>query len=218
MKTKLSRCLVLMALLAGAAATLYAGGWSIITLADFPDRAVAGERLTLMFSVRQHGNNLIEGLTPAVQASIEGGAPVHVVALPTTNRGEYTATLRLPKPGEWTVRIDGGFNPEDKTRAYNAVTMPPLRVVRDASENVPALSEADRGSRLFIAKGCVGCHGAGSEKDLSRKQFASDYLKKVLADPSIRTTDMPNLKLKDAEISALSAFINRASAGKKGGN
>jgi hypothetical protein len=215
MNTKLSRCLIITALLAGAAATVYAGGWSIITLADFPDRAVAGERLTLMFSVRQHGNNLLEGLKPTVQASIQGGSPIHIVALPTTNKGEYSATLRLPKPGEWTIRIDGSFNPEDKTRTYNAVTLPPLRVARDASDIVPALSEGDRGSRLFIAKGCVGCHGAGSERDLAGKQFASDYLKRVLADPSIRTPDMPNLKLKDAEISALSAFINRGAPGKK---
>ena len=207
--------LVLTVLLVGTVATVYAGGWSIITLNDFPDQAVAGERLTLTFSVRQHGNNLLEGLKPTVQASVAGGSVIDAAALPTTNRGEYTATLRIPKPGDWTIRIDGGFNPEDKTRAYNAMTLPPFRVVGNASDARPALTETERGSRLFVAKGCVGCHSAGSERDLSGKKFASDYLKKVLTDPSVRTTDMPNLKLKESDISALSAFINGASAAKK---
>jgi hypothetical protein len=211
----LSWSLVLVILLAGAVATVYAGGWSIITLNDFPDHAVAGERLSLTFSVRQHGNNLLEGLKPTVQASLAGGPVIDAAALPTTNRGEYTATLRIPKPGDWTIRIDGGFNPEDKTRAYNAMTLPPLRVLGNASDVRPQLTEADKGSRLFIAKGCVGCHSTGSERDLSGKKFAADYLKKVLTDPSVRTTDMPNLKLKESDISALSAFINRASTSKK---
>ena len=51
----------------------------------------------------------------------------------------------------------------------------------------------------------------GSEQDVTRKHFAADYLKKFLADPSIRKVDMPNLKLKQDEISALIAFINGSS-------
>lgn len=212
---KKPRSLALLALLTGVVATVFAGGWSVITLNDFPDHALAGERLSLTFTVRQHGNNLLEGLKPTVQASMNGGSKISVAGLPTANRGEYTATLRLPNPGEWTVRIDGGFNPEDKTRNYNSITLPPLRIVRDASHVPATLSEADRGGRLFVAKGCVGCHVAGSERDLDGKQFAADYLKKVLADPSVRTPDMPNLKLKENEVAALTAFINRTSPRKK---
>ena len=211
MRTKRPRSLlVLLATLTCVVATLYAGGWSIITLNEYPDHAVAGEQLDLTFSVRQHGNNLLEGLKPLVQASMQGTPKINVAARPTTNTGEYTATLRLPATGEWTISIDGSFNPEDKTRSYNAIVLPPLKVVHDTA-SAPSLTEVERGSRLFVAKGCVGCHGAGTERDLAGKKFAADYLKKVLADPSVRTPDMPNLKLKDSEIASLTAFINRTS-------
>ena len=46
--------------------------------------------------------------------------------------------------------------------------------------------------------------------DLTGHLFPPDYLKKFLADPSIKPAEMPNLKLKDSEIEALAAFINKA--------
>ena len=214
MDVKILRPLILLVLLASAAVTLHAGGWSIITLKDYPDHALVGDRLKLTFSIRQHGNNLLEGLEPAVRASISGGSAIDVAAFPTGETGEYSASFALPNPGDWTIRIDGGFNHDDKARTYNAVTLPPLRVVRHASEVRP-LSDSERGNRLFIAKGCIGCHAADNERDLSGKRFEANYLKRMLADPSVRTPDMPNLALKDDEISALIAFINRPFPHKK---
>jgi hypothetical protein len=208
MNSRPRRLVTFAVLLALAAVTAYGGGWSIITLADFPDYVVAGEPVTLTFSVRQHGNHLIDGLKPALRASTTGGLQVDAEAKPTGNKGEYSATLRLANPGEWTIRVDGGFNAEDKTRSYNALTLPSLAVVRGAPAGGPTFSEAERGSRLFVAKGCVGCHAAGTDKDVTKKQFAGDYLTKFLADPSIRKVDMPNLKLKASEISSLIAFLN----------
>lgn len=202
------RSMVVAILLLGAAAAVYAGGWSIITVNDFPDYARAGNPLTLTFSVRQHGNNLLGGLKPVIHASTAGGLEVVAIATPTTIQGEYSATLRLASPGDWTLRVDGGFNPDDKTRQYNSVVLPQLRVIHDASPAPPAYSEADRGGRLIVTKGCVGCHSPGSDKDLTQKQFAADDLKTFLSDPSNRKVDMPNLKLKETEISALIAFIN----------
>jgi hypothetical protein len=200
--------LFVLVLVVAAAAALYAGGWSIITLNDFPEYALAGKPVTLTFSVRQHGNHLIGGLKPALRATVRGGAVVDAAAVPTANEGEYAATLRLSSPGEWTIRVDGGFNSEDKARSYNSVVLPPLAVLGDGLSARPAYSEADRGSRLFVTKGCIGCHAAGSEDDITQKKFAADYLKKFLADPSIRKVEMPNLKLKEGEISSLIAFIN----------
>ena len=214
MNKRLARLSVFAALLVAAVASVYAGGWTIITLNDFPDHAVAGKPLTLTFSIRQHGNNLLAGLKPAVRASTAGGLEIDAAAHPTANQGEYSATVRLVSPGEWTIRVDSGFNPEDKVRAYNSLVLPSLKVIRDDAP-LPAYSSTERGSRLFVAKGCIGCHATGSEKDLSQKQFAADYLKKFLADPSIRKVDMPNLQLKQEEISALTAFIN-ASSKRKG--
>ena len=210
MNRRHARLLALSTLVAILVTTVHAGGWSIITLREFPDQALTGQPLTLTFAVRQHGSTLIDGLSPTVRASMAGGAEIQVAALPTLRHGEYTATVRFPASGEWTLRVDGGFNPGDKTRENNSMVLPPLSVVRQSSVSRIAYTQADRGDRLFVTKGCVGCHKAGSERDLTKKYFNVDYLKTVLADPGIRTTDMPNLELKEHEISALVAFINRA--------
>jgi hypothetical protein len=203
------RSIAIATLLLGAAWAAYAGGWSIITINDFPEYALAGKPLTLTFAVRQHGNNLVGGLKPKVHASTSGGLTTVAFATPTSNAGEYSATLSLASPGDWTLRVDGGFNADDRSRQYNSVVLPPLRVISDAS-TAPEFSEAERGSRLLVTKGCVGCHTPGSDKDVTRNQLTADYLKTFLADPSLRKVDMPNLRLKEAEISALIAFINRS--------
>ena len=148
MDEKTLRPLILLVLLASAAVTLHAGGWSIITLKDYPDHALVGDRLKLTFSIRQHGNNLLEGLEPAVRASISGGSAIDVAAFPTGETGEYSASFALPKPGDWTIRIDGSFDPDDKARTYNAVALPPLRVVRHASEVQAVVGQRTRKSSL----------------------------------------------------------------------
>lgn len=202
-----SRPLVAAAFIAAAAAGLSAGGWSVITLKDFPDYAMAGKPLALTFSVRQHGNHLVGGLKPLVQASAPGVAPVVVRALPTTKVGEYTATLLLEKTGDWSLVVDGGFNPEDKTRRYNAMTLPLLRVVPAGAEPLVLFSEAERGGTMLVTKGCVSCHAPGSDRDLLRKHLGAEAVKALLADPPSRQIDMPNLGLKPAEISALAAYL-----------
>ena len=82
-----------------------------------------------------------------------------------------------------------------------------------------SFSPATRGVRLFAAKGCVGCHrhievnpehAADSKFDLTGKRFPPDYLKKFLADPSIKPAEMPKLNLKEDDIEALVAFINKS--------
>ncbi len=69
--------------------------------------------------------------------------------------------------------------------------------------------------RLFASKGCIGCHRhievnpehqTDAKFDLTGKRFPQDYLKKFLADPSIKPAEMPNLKLKDDEIEAARGF------------
>ena len=46
--------------------------------------------------------------------------------------------------------------------------------------------------------------------DLTGKRFPNDYLKKFLADPTIKPAEMPNLNLNADEIEALAAFINKS--------
>jgi mono/diheme cytochrome c family protein len=85
------------------------------------------------------------------------------------------------------------------------------------------LAAAERGRRLFVAKGCVTCHvhaeasGGASlavGPELTGKRFAAEYLARFLANPAIKTDRMPDLGLKPAEIAALSAFINADRSGK----
>jgi hypothetical protein len=130
MNGTIRRLLVVSALFASAAAAVSAGGWSIITVDDFPDYARAGTPLRLTFSVRQHGNRLVSGLAPTIRASSAGSADIIVHATPTTNPGEYAATLALPRPGDWTLLVDGGFNLDDRTRLHNSVALPTLQVIR----------------------------------------------------------------------------------------
>jgi hypothetical protein len=207
--TKTGRLVVLVVICTWAVTAVYAGGWSVITLEEFPDHAVAGQPLTLTFTVRQHGNKPQRGLKPTLQATLPGHPAVAAIGKATAGDGEYSATLRLPVPGQWKIRIDGGFNPSDKTRESNSMVLPPLRVLAETSAAVVSpYSEADRGARLAVSKGCLTCHRPGSDKEIPTKSYATAYLKAFLADPGMRTENMPNLKLTDAEIGALVAFIN----------
>ena len=52
-------------------------------------------------------------------------------------------------------------------------------------------------------------HTTDAKFDLTGKRFQPDYLRKFLADPSIKPAEMPNLKLKEDEIEALAAFLNK---------
>ena len=201
------RSLVVLVLLVSAAAGVSAGGWSVITLADFPDYAMAGKPLTLTFSVRQHGQTLVSGLKPSVQASTPGAPPVVVRATPASRGGEYTATLDLDRVGDWSIVVDGGFNADDKARRYNSIALPPLRVIRAESAPLVLFSEAERGAALMVTKGCVSCHGPGGDRDVTKRHLTAEHVKALLADPSARRIEMPNLGLKPAEISALASYL-----------
>jgi mono/diheme cytochrome c family protein len=200
--------LVLFALVSIA----FAGGWATITLNDFPDYAVAGKPLNLTFTIRQHGQTPLAGLQPRVRATTANGRVATAVVKAGITRGEYTAALNLSEPGEWTIGIDSGFN----TRA---MTLPSLKVIAAGTPTPTSFSPATRGLRLFTAKGCVGCHRhievnpehkTDTKFDLTGRRFQQDYLKKFLADPSIKPAEMPNVNLKQDEIEALAAFINKA--------
>ncbi len=195
----------------------YAGGWAIITLIDLPDYAETGKPLHLTFSVRQHGVTLLAGLEPAVRAATAAGLKATAAVQPTKRKGEYTAALVLPQPGEWTITIDSGFG-------QNSTTLPMLKVIPPGTTAPPPFADGTRGGRLFVAKGCVGCHrhqeinperSSSPALDLSTKRFEHESLKKFLADPSIKTAEMPNLNLRHEEVTALAAFINKFSAKQK---
>lgn len=211
-RTTLQRLLPLL-VVAPALAAL--GGWAVTTVEDLPDYATAQRPLDLAFTVRQHGQEPMPGLRPSVEARKDGEA-LRAVASPGAAAGRYTTRLSLPEPGEWTLTVHSGYG-------KSQVTLAPITVVAPGAAAPLAPTDAERGRRLFVAKGCVTCHlhrdvaGSGQVAvgpELTAARFAPEYLKQFLADPSIkplspgRSEGMPNLRLKPGEIAALAAFVN----------
>jgi cytochrome c551/c552 len=192
----------------------YYGGWATVTVENLPDQLIAGQPYNMTFSIRQHGDNLLTDLTPRVELS-SGGTDLTARAVATNKAGYYTATLNVPKSGEWNTTIQTSFG-------KSHLKLLPIEAVNAHARKAVSWSAPERGHRLFVAKGCVAGHqhakvdGSGHYQvgpELTEKRFAADYLKKFLADPSIKprtanTPRMPDLELNDSEINALIAFIN----------
>ena len=212
MNRKLGFATIAAALVGGVAA--YYGGWATVTVENLPEQLIAGQPYNMTFSIRQHGHEPLDDLTPRVEMSA-GGSEVVARAVRTNKRGYYTATLNVPKSGEWNTTIQTSFG-------KSHLKLLPIEAVNAGARKAAGWTQSERGQRLFVAKGCVACHqhakvdGSGYYKvgpDLTEKRFAADYLKQFLADPSIKprtpnTPPMPDLDLQGAEIAALVAFIN----------
>ena len=196
-------------LLVGAASTAATfGGWAVTTVQELPDYAVVGKPLTLTFEVRQHGRDLLKGLKPEIEAQ-SGKTELRAMALPGKTTGQFVSTITLPSAGAWTITINSGF-------MNSGVTLLPIPAI-EAGARAVALSDADRGHRLFLAKGCITCHGQiAVGPDLASKQFPAEYVKQLLADPKGTfgnrrgAQEMPNLNLKPLEIAALAAYVGSA--------
>ncbi len=192
------------------------GGWAVITVDDLPDYVVAGKETDIGFVIRQHGVSPLAGVSPRVTMKA-GNAEVSTMARPVGEKGHYLASLTVPRAGDYSVRIQSGFGPSENT-------LLPVRAIAAGAQPPSPLAEADRGHRLFFAKGCVSCHVRGSEgtdgfkmgPDLTGRRYPPDYVAKFLADPeqsplsksNTTTTRMPKLDLKDREIASLVAFLN----------
>jgi cytochrome c551/c552 len=192
----------------------YYGGWATVTVENLPEQLIAGQAYNMTFSVRQHGDNLLTDLTPRVELT-SAGNDLTARAVATNKPGYYTATLNVPKSGEWNATIQTSFG-------KSHLKLLPIEAVNAGARKAAGWSQPERGHRLFVAKGCVACHQHAKVDqsghyqvgpDLTDKRFPADYLTKFLADPSIKprtanTPRMPDLNLNDSEISALIAFIN----------
>jgi hypothetical protein len=216
MRTRILRVAVLSLAVLGLSAFAL-GGWAVITVDELPDALTVGQPTKIAFSVRQHGATLLDQLTPVLVANDEdGGTPaVSVRAAASGGPGHYMATFSVPRSGEWTITINSGF-------LNNHVTLYPIPAVAAGARARPAEPPASIGRRLFVAKGCVGCHvhdaATGNVPmsvgpNLTPRRYAADYLARFLADPSIARTpgkvfSMPNLGLAPGEIASLVAFIN----------
>jgi cytochrome c2 len=183
------------------------GGWATIGVKDLPDHMVAGQPTQLAFRVLQHGVEPLSDLRPTIVA--RSGSLSATADAKHTGNGNYAAALTLTQPGDWTVTINSGFG---KSR----LTLLPIRVVAAGAQPPIAFTEAQRGERLFTAKGCTTCHVEfDMGPKLAGRSFAPDYLKRWLADPQAVKpgAKMPNPELKPAEIAALTAFLNQSAQG-----
>ena len=193
-------------------AATWHGGWASITVENLPDQLTVGAPYNMTFSIRQHGHDLLSDLNPYLELTSKSGQ-TKVRAVATNKPGFYTATLNVPEAGEWSINIESSFG-----RSHQELM--PIAAVKSGARAV-SFSAAERGQRLFVAKGCTVCHthakteayGKGQAGPvLTDKRFANEYLREFLANPKIKppTTNvrMPDLDLSDSEISALASFIN----------
>jgi hypothetical protein len=192
----------------------YAGGWVTVTVEELPDHVVAKQPVDFTFTVRQHGFEPLDDLKPTVEATA-GRLRTSVAATKAKETGQYTAALSLPEPADWTITIHSGFRD-------SKVTLMPLTATANGKTAPSPLSDAERGRRLFVAKGCMTCHmhrevnSSGAVPlgpELTDRRWASGYLAQFLANPESRATPgatakMPNLGLDGREIAALNAFLN----------
>jgi mono/diheme cytochrome c family protein len=182
----------------------HAGGWAVITLDDLPEYAEAQKPLELTYTVRQHGHNALLDLRGRIEAT--SGRLSTTGTVSTASTGRYVARITLPAAGEWSITLRSGFGASD-------VTLLPLTVVQPGASLTTPLADADRGRRLFVAKGCVTCHEQlAIGPRLEAKRFDVAYISGFLANPpttpSKGTSPMPKLGLQQREIASLVAFLN----------
>lgn len=192
------------------------GGWATVTVDDLPDFVKAGKPLTLSFMVRQHGVSPMKGLHPTLEART-GGTTARAEAEPAKEAGRYVAVIALRQPGDWTITINSGWG-------NSKLTLLPITAISAGGSTPAAPAEHERGRRLFVAKGCVGCHtrdegdlqgGETIGPGLTGKRWQAEFLGRFLADPAANATRsgtfrMPNLGLRQVEIASLVAFLNAA--------
>jgi len=118
--------MVLMAVSSGLALEpAWAGNWAVVTVKELPEFVTAGRPFTIHFTVRQHGQRPMGGLSPMVTAvNPATGEQVKARAEETADTGVYAFSLTLPSAGQWQWSID----------AFTATyAMPPLAVEEGAA-------------------------------------------------------------------------------------
>ena len=184
------------------------GGWAVVSVKDLPEYFVAGQQYTIEFQVRQHGRNLLGDLRPQLVVSSERGrATIPAIARPA--EGTYAVTFTAPASERVVLTIRSGFG-NNELRLY-----PQPVVAAGASRS--AMSAADRGQVLFVAKGCNTCHANADLVDrpdnvvvtvgpaLDGRRLAREYVIQKMK--NLASQSMPDLGLSDAEVAALAAFL-----------
>lgn len=207
----------------GLAAAPYVGGWTITTVHDLPTHLVVGEPTTITFTMRQHGEDLVTGVSPALLVKSEGDGlltPRRRIAATSAGRGVYRAVVTPDAARPLSIGIDTDLHGWKTT----LLEIPVL--ARGAS--APKVPAVTHGRALFVAKGCAGCHMKADDPRLGETQVVSvgpsltnrtypaDYVAKKILDPSSlpaitnynTNAKMPKLEVTTAEADAIAAYLN----------
>jgi hypothetical protein len=115
--------------------TAHAGGWSTVSL-DSPQASYsAGQETNIGFTMLQHGQTPLGGLTPIVRLQHPGsGESLTITAVESGPRGHYVAKVVFQRAGTWQWEVNAfeGDHP-----------MPPLEVAAapGASPSVLAVEQ-----------------------------------------------------------------------------
>ncbi|MBI3942064.1 MAG: c-type cytochrome [Chloroflexi bacterium] len=156
-----------------------AGGWSVVTLDQIPQKMIAGEPQTISFMVRQHGRTPMQNITPRISATQRSGAKlVEVTAQPKGEIGHYVATLILPDPGEWkwTINAFGFVQPMPNLQVLQSADSASATVSSSQGDGQPAQDKSSIPAALPIVIGILGFMAAAGALFLwvrTQSQFAS---------------------------------------------
>lgn len=134
---------------------VFAGGWAVITLDELPAGVVAGEPLTVGFTVLQHGKTPMTDLEPTITASLLKESQFVVRAEPEGKPGHYTATLTFPKEGDWSWSIQA-FTMDQTMPTLNVAASSAVVVGQSPLKSAPATSLLLITRMLAIGIGLVG--------------------------------------------------------------
>lgn len=102
-----------------ASSTATAGGWATVGIAPLPDGLGPGGTWTPRITILQHGRTPLDGLTPVVTITEDGGRVEQATAAPAGEPGVYEASVVFPEAGSWRVVVDSGFG--DSRLTYGPV-------------------------------------------------------------------------------------------------
>jgi len=127
-----------------------AGGWAVITLDELPAGVVAGEPITVGFTVLQHGRTPMINLDPTILArnpSTEEQFDVFVK--PEGKPGHYSVEVIFPSAGnwEWTIKA---FTMEQKMPVLNVAAPVAVSVSAPVAKVEPV--EASSPATMWIVR------------------------------------------------------------------
>ena len=104
----------------------HAGGYANIKVADLPKSIVAGQNVTVTFTVQNAAGQPFRGLKPVLIAT-QGDARVEAPARAMKRAGAYAAEVALPGEGEWTLTVDSRY-------CHNTCVLRGVKVLAAATE------------------------------------------------------------------------------------